>query len=638
MYDYNCPDCNEAKLQSDKNVRKINEIINQVNTLIQVNNETVNFIEENANRVISEVAKREVNEVLGDLNTKIDNNTNELDNKIRILSNNQIPREYIEQQIDTYIGTNNSNLATKSSINKDIAVLDSKLFVGTEYNFNLGNYSNSNTISKDWILTNNGCESKVGYNLYKVTVPQKAILKVVGAEMYQIQTSSRVPSLDSENSTIIEKGSCLSISYHKLEARQWLIVSGQNCKVYEVHNVNDLTSIKSDIFNNFINGEDYVVDSFVECGLRDEDGTSYWRLDTATRYSSDFLPLTIPFLVENNTSFPIIIYKYDKLGFYKGLQRIEKSQTFDSLDEEECFIRILVIGEKDGSIILKHINKTPVNYNYDTNKNLRQTIYNSIVSDDNKVALSNNLKIHNDKAYDLKIMSINTQKWASDSFMYKSILKNNNCDIIGVQEHDLTFADKTNVIEYVKTLGNEYNFEIAPDKRFPVGKLLSTKCVLNKYNHIEFNTQLGEKRAYQKGYIKVNGKEICVINAHLATSNDESAKIAQSMELLEICKKEKYFILMADFNYVTTESQNEYELIAKPFIDQGYNLGNWKDKNYIMTWSDSTDRNGVWQPTDNIITSSNIDIVVSFVDETKLNDDIIEAVDHLPFIAYLNIH
>ena len=36
MYDYNCPDCNDAKLQSDKNARKINEVIEQVNALIQV--------------------------------------------------------------------------------------------------------------------------------------------------------------------------------------------------------------------------------------------------------------------------------------------------------------------------------------------------------------------------------------------------------------------------------------------------------------------------------------------------------------------------------------------------------------------------------------------------------------------------
>ena len=37
MYNYNCPDCEKTKLQSDKNARKINEVIKQVNALIEVN-------------------------------------------------------------------------------------------------------------------------------------------------------------------------------------------------------------------------------------------------------------------------------------------------------------------------------------------------------------------------------------------------------------------------------------------------------------------------------------------------------------------------------------------------------------------------------------------------------------------------
>ena len=71
MYDYNCPDCNGAKLQSDKNARKINEVIDQVNALIQVNNETVDFIEEKANNIVEEIAEIKVNEVLGDFNSSL---------------------------------------------------------------------------------------------------------------------------------------------------------------------------------------------------------------------------------------------------------------------------------------------------------------------------------------------------------------------------------------------------------------------------------------------------------------------------------------------------------------------------------------------------------------------------------------
>ena len=84
MHNYNCPECNEAKLQSDKNARKINEVIDRVNTLIQVNNETVDFIEDKANEKVGEIAEIKVNEVLGDLRTEIDNINSSLDNKAYI--------------------------------------------------------------------------------------------------------------------------------------------------------------------------------------------------------------------------------------------------------------------------------------------------------------------------------------------------------------------------------------------------------------------------------------------------------------------------------------------------------------------------------------------------------------------------
>ena len=72
MYDYNCPDCNEAKLQSDKNARKINEVIDQVNALIQVNNETVDFIEEKVEEIVEEIAEIKVSNVIGDINSSLE--------------------------------------------------------------------------------------------------------------------------------------------------------------------------------------------------------------------------------------------------------------------------------------------------------------------------------------------------------------------------------------------------------------------------------------------------------------------------------------------------------------------------------------------------------------------------------------
>ena len=75
MYDYNCPNCNEAKLQSEKNVRKINEVIDQVNALIQINNETVDFIEE------------KTIEMLSDLITEIENIKSEIDSLKEVINN-----------------------------------------------------------------------------------------------------------------------------------------------------------------------------------------------------------------------------------------------------------------------------------------------------------------------------------------------------------------------------------------------------------------------------------------------------------------------------------------------------------------------------------------------------------------------
>ena len=74
MYDYNCPDCNEAKLQSDKNARKINEIIDQVNQIIDNDIATTEYLLKKADEIVGEIAERKINELLNNLN--IEDNTN----------------------------------------------------------------------------------------------------------------------------------------------------------------------------------------------------------------------------------------------------------------------------------------------------------------------------------------------------------------------------------------------------------------------------------------------------------------------------------------------------------------------------------------------------------------------------------
>ena len=116
---YNCPDCKEAKLQSEKNARKINDVIYQVNSLIQVNNETVDFIEEKA----EEKAEIKVNEVLGDLRTEIDNIQSSLDNMA----------SDIEELKEGNIEIDLTNYATKTELGNKVDKIDGKGLSTNDY-------------------------------------------------------------------------------------------------------------------------------------------------------------------------------------------------------------------------------------------------------------------------------------------------------------------------------------------------------------------------------------------------------------------------------------------------------------------------------------------------------------------------
>ena len=104
MYNYNCPDCEETKIQCDKNTRKINEVIKQVNALIDANNETDDFIEEKVEEKVEEIAEIKVNEVLGDLRTEIDNLESEVNDlkegNINIDLTNYATKDYVEDAIN----------------------------------------------------------------------------------------------------------------------------------------------------------------------------------------------------------------------------------------------------------------------------------------------------------------------------------------------------------------------------------------------------------------------------------------------------------------------------------------------------------------------------------------------------------
>ena len=86
MHDYNCPDCNEAKLQSDKNARKINEIIGQVNQIVDNDIATTEYLLEKADKIVGEKAEIKVNAKLDEITTEIDVIKANLEKVMEILS------------------------------------------------------------------------------------------------------------------------------------------------------------------------------------------------------------------------------------------------------------------------------------------------------------------------------------------------------------------------------------------------------------------------------------------------------------------------------------------------------------------------------------------------------------------------
>lgn len=158
---------------------------------------------------------------------------------------------------------------------------------------------------------------------------------------------------------------------------------------------------------------------------------------------------------------------------------------------------------------------------------------------------------------------------------------------------------------------------------------------------VAYQTQSGEVRYYQKGYISVNGKSICIVNTHLSlTSNIRSA---QFNELLTMLENETYFICTGDFNFeIQTIGDSEYNSSVRLILAKGFNSAQ-NDNGIYMTWYDGQTAETATNiyALDNIFTSANLSISDVGVDTTKLTDGLCTAnniiIDHLPLVAKVTV-
>ena len=119
MNSYNCPDCNEAKLQSDKNARKINEVIEQVNQIIDNDIATTDYLLQKADKIVGQTAEIKVNEEMKEIKTEINNNKKSI--------------EVEKKRIDTF-----TKLA-EGSTTGDAELIDGRVGVNGLIYSNIGN-------------------------------------------------------------------------------------------------------------------------------------------------------------------------------------------------------------------------------------------------------------------------------------------------------------------------------------------------------------------------------------------------------------------------------------------------------------------------------------------------------------------
>ena len=240
------------------------------------------------------------------------------------------------------------------------------------------------------------------------------------------------------------------------------------------------------------------------------------------------------------------------------------------------------------------------------------------------------------------VMTYNVMRWEglnANKTIQDEAFITRNADIIGIQEWGYNASGGSvggiPVLTYLDDCGYS---EIEVGTSIYNKNALLSKLALSSIQEIVFAQD--SSTSYQKCYFTYNGKTICWINTHLLTSSQESGKVAEAKVIFDAVENEEYFIITGDFNTVCKSvNDTEYTTIMKQFVDAGYNVGNCSQQfGFIDTWTDGTTINDTWYPCDIIITSSNINMISVERDMTKVEAATGSVIDHVPFIAYLQIN
>jgi endonuclease/exonuclease/phosphatase family metal-dependent hydrolase len=253
----------------------------------------------------------------------------------------------------------------------------------------------------------------------------------------------------------------------------------------------------------------------------------------------------------------------------------------------------------------------------------------------------------------LKVMQYNVGTWyegkhtnvpaAKDDEYYSlqdGMIQRNNPDILCMNEYCKQFSKTGRTalsmlqqyFPYIHEQGGDN-----PDASNSNGRCIASKYPITNYTVRNFND--GSGLYYDSCTITVDGNPITVIVTHLFYSaSDASKRVSELQTIISFMRTQERCILCGDLNTLDCKSTSgaDYVSMIRLLLDAGFHVANCGDFGFLVTYSDEP--TGTWTGClDNIVTSSNIQILSARVDTTKLTDGLQEHTDHMPLIAELSI-
>lgn len=245
----------------------------------------------------------------------------------------------------------------------------------------------------------------------------------------------------------------------------------------------------------------------------------------------------------------------------------------------------------------------------------------------------------------LKVMTYNCGEWYTgggdnvpaekDSDYYalqNGMIQQNNPDVLCIQEYWKIFSKTGRTAIPMLQQYFPYIQEEGGDSGY-FGHCICSKYPITNYTVRKYSGE--QNRYYDSCTITVNGIEITVINTHFDTTL--AKREAELPELISFLQSQNRFIACGDFNTIhcLDDTGEDYTAIIVPLLNAGFHVVNCSTLGFMQTYRD--EGTGYVGVLDNIVTSSNIQIVSAHVDETKLNDQLSDKTDHMPLIANLSI-